>query len=112
MFAPITLVQAIAFCSEKDEVFDGWGLRYCPFDSEEAARTTFEAWVQEVKGWKGPPSSIEDAVETRRAEWREIRIKQRGLGIGLWLAAGDVWEIWASDIWKLHPCDGVFSWED
>ena len=85
MFAPITLVQAIAFCCEKNEVFEGWGHRFCPFESEQTARTTFDGWVQELTRWKGPPVSIEEIGETRRAEW---------------------------SIWKRHPCDDVVTWKD
>ena len=112
MFAPITLVQAIAFCCEKNEVLEGWGHRFCPFESEQTARTTFDGWVQELTRWKGPPVSIEEIGETRRAVWSDIRLKQRSLGIGIWVTVGDVWKIWSSDIWKRHPCDDVVTWKD
>jgi hypothetical protein len=29
-FKPLTLLEAIAFCAEKDESFDGWASRSCP----------------------------------------------------------------------------------
>lgn len=108
----ISLLQAIAFCFEKQEIFDGWAQRLCPFPTEQDASVTFTVWIEELTRWKGPPLS--DAMHTsRRAAWPDLRIKLAGRGIGVWIKVGSVHRWWSAPAtWEGDPCAEVYDWED
>lgn len=112
MESRISLLQAVAFWFEKNEVVAGWSQRIVPMETEDEARETFANWVQELSRWKGT-TATEVRESGQRAQWSDIRIKQQGRGVGLWIRYGQITEIWAEveQDWDDDACAHVYRWE-
>ncbi len=108
--SPVNLLQALAMCFEKDELLDGWVYRYCPLPSEDVASRTFEEWLAQLALLKGAPERSQ-VGKGKRAEWRDLRVKQEGRGIVFWMAGVEVWRWWQDPAtWEGERLDAVFDW--
>lgn len=109
--ADLTLTQAIACCFEKNEMLDGFVFRWCPMPYVPTAEAKFGEWVEEATRWKGSPQS-DRGEGWQRAWWPDLRIKQAGRGLSVWLKATPAYFWWGrGENWDGDPCAGVYSWD-
>ena len=121
----LTVLDVLCSCFEKNETFDGgWIHRVVPFASPEAAEGKYNVWVEDLRVMLLPSVEVthtdDPAGHYQRAtftsdEYPNIRIKQAGAGIALWVSGqSDVMGWWmGNDLWRQdpHPTKGLYRWD-
>jgi hypothetical protein len=107
----IGLVDVLIDGFEKNEILDGFHWRNLPMPDEPSARRTFEAFVEEARGWKGPP--IDEQLESKRrlARWSDLEIRQADRGILVRVRAPWFSDWWHDrETWNDDPMLAVHEW--
>ena len=107
-----SLLGVLMDCFEKNETWNGWFLRRLPLADAPTAARKYREFRDELVRWKGQPSIDEEAGGWRRADWGNIRMKQAGRGILIWVRSEGVSDWWhESDTWRDDPLAEAWDWE-
>jgi hypothetical protein len=109
--AQATFLDIVIDGFEKNEVFYGFHHRVIPIESEERARSKYDALTAEVTAWKGPPIRVISESGRQLAAWPDVELRQAGRGILIRVRAPWFGCWWDSDeIWTGNPLDQVYDW--
>lgn len=109
----VSLLAVLIDGFEKNEVLNGFHRRDLPMPDEAAALRKFEAFAQEARRWKGPPTREALAGPRRLVAWPDLQVRQLGRGVMVLVRApwfSDWWNqpgVWAGD-----PMGPLFDWLD
>ena len=107
-----TLLAVLVDCFEKNEVIDGCFHRWLPLGDPQTADRKFREFRDELARWKGSPRAEDAGLGWQRADWGDIRIKQGGRGIMVWVARTGVRDWWhAEETWDGDPLADVWDWD-
>lgn len=107
----VSLLDVLIDGFEKNEIMRGLHRRDLPMPDEAAAIRKFEAFAQEARRWKGPPTRESLAGPRRFAAWTDLEVRQLGRGVMVLVRApwfSDWWHqpgVWAGD-----PMGPLFDW--
>lgn len=107
-----SLLGMLADCFEKNELIEGWFRRELPLADPPAAGRKYREFREELVRWKGRPQAEDAGPGWQRADWGDIRMKQAGRGIMVWLRSAGVSQWWhESRIWAGDPLADAWEWD-
>ncbi len=97
---------------EKNESMGGRFWRQLPLKDAGLASRKYLEFRDELMRWKGPPKLEDSGVGFQRADWGDIRMKQAGRGVMIWVRAAGVSSWWhRRETWAGDPMAEAWEWD-